>query len=90
MINSPVVVVGYGDNGVLANIGTTVNLICPPGLSLIGENSTTCTGNEEWKPDPSVVMYTKGNKFGMVTHNILVGFCTSGQCIIINYATLYY
>lgn len=83
MINSPVVVVGYDDNGVPANIGTTVNFICPPDLSLIGINSTTCTGNEEWRPDPSVVMCTKGNKFGMVTH--IIGFCTSGQCIIMQH-----
>ena len=60
MINSPVVVVGYGDDGVPANVGITVNFICPPDLSLVGINSTTCTGNEEWKPDPSVVMCTKG------------------------------
>ena len=66
MINSPVAVVGYGDNGVPANVGTTINFICPSDLSLIGRNSTTCTGNEEWKPDPSEVMCTKGNKFGMV------------------------
>ena len=65
-INSPVAVVGYGDNGIPANVGTTVNFICPPDLSLIGKNSTTCAGNEEWKPDPSVVICTKGNKFGMV------------------------
>ena len=59
MINSPVAVVGYGDNGAPANVGTTVNLICPPDLSLTGINSTTCTENEEWKPDP--MMCTKGN-----------------------------
>ena len=81
MINSPVEVVGYSDNGVPVNVGTTVNFICPPDLSLTGTNSTTCTGNEEWKPDPSVVMCTKGNKLASAWF-LINSFCTSGQCII--------
>ena len=61
MINSPVEVVDYRDNGLPADAGTTVNLTCPPNLSLIGPNSTSCIGNGEWEPDPSGVMCTKGN-----------------------------
>ena len=33
--------------------GNTVTFSCPPGLELNGSNSATCTGNEEWEPDPS-------------------------------------
>ena len=58
MINSLVKVIGY--DGLPADIGTTINFSCPPDLSLIGPNSTTCTGNREWTPDPSGVMCAQG------------------------------
>ena len=39
-------------DGILPVEGTTFTFSCPPGLALIGPNSTTCTGNGEWEPDP--------------------------------------
>lgn len=57
MIDSPVII---GDDGLLADVGTIINLTCPPDLLLNGPNSITCTGNGEWKPDPSVVMCVQG------------------------------
>ena len=35
--------------------GETVRLSCPPELVLIGPNSTTCTWNGKWEPDPREV-----------------------------------
>ena len=32
--------------------GSTIRFSCPPGLTLIGPNSATCTENGEWEPDP--------------------------------------
>ena len=32
--------------------GTSVTFACPPGLELVGLNTTTCMGNGEWEPDP--------------------------------------
>ena len=58
MIDNMVKVVGY--DGLTADIGTTINFTCPPDLSLIGPNSTTCTRNGEWEPDPNEAMCTKG------------------------------
>ena len=40
---------------ILPKEGATFNFSCPPGLVLIGPNSTTCMGNGEWEPDPSEV-----------------------------------
>ena len=40
-------------DSILPKEGATLNFTCPPGLVLIGPNSTTCTGNGEWEPDPS-------------------------------------
>ena len=40
-------------DGILPIEGATFNFSCPPGLALIGPNSTTCTENGEWEPDPS-------------------------------------
>ena len=31
--------------------GSSVDLKCPPGLTLIGPNASTCMGNGEWEPD---------------------------------------
>ena len=42
-------VVGYDD---LPIEGSTITVSCPPGLELIGSNSSTCAENGEWKPDP--------------------------------------
>ena len=56
------ILVDYGDNDLPADIGTIVNLICPPDLSLVRPNSIACTGNGEWEPDPSGVMCIKGNE----------------------------
>ena len=36
--------------------GSTTTFSCPPGLVLIGPNSSTCMGNGEWEPDPSRLM----------------------------------
>ena len=51
---------GYGDPAIA---GTVVNFSCPDALSdmvLTGPNTSTCTGNGEWKPDPIYAM-CKGN-----------------------------
>ena len=32
--------------------GTNITFICPPGMVLIGTNSTTCMENGQWDPDP--------------------------------------
>ena len=32
--------------------GAVANFSCPPGLALIGPNTTTCMENGEWEPDP--------------------------------------
>ena len=32
--------------------GSSVMFACPPGLVLVGLNTTTCMGNGEWEPDP--------------------------------------
>ena len=57
-VNSPVRVVDY--DGLTADIGTIVNFTCPPDLLLIRPNSTSCTGNGVWAPDPSGVMCAQG------------------------------
>ena len=51
---------GHGSqHGVIASyvnpplVGTVANFSCPPGLVLIGPNTTTCMENGEWEPDPS-------------------------------------
>ena len=62
MMNSSVKVVDYGDNDLSADIGTIVDLTCPPDLSLVGPNSIACIENGEWEPDPSGVMCIKGNE----------------------------
>ena len=41
---------------ILSIEGSTVRFSYPPGLSLIGPNSATCTENGEWKPDFSELM----------------------------------
>ena len=58
MTDSLVKVVGF--DGLMTVVGTTVNLTCPPDQSLIGPNSTVCTVNGEWKPDPSGVICMQG------------------------------
>ena len=35
--------------------GTTMTLNCLPDLVLVGSNTSTCTENGEWEPDPSEV-----------------------------------
>ena len=36
--------------------GSTIMFSCPPGLELIGSNSSTCTENGEWEPDPKGIV----------------------------------
>ena len=36
--------------------GSSITFSCPPGFTLIGPNSATCTKNGEWEPDPSGLM----------------------------------
>ena len=43
-----VMALGYSDP---ALEGSSVDLKCPPGLTLIGPNVSTCIGNGEWEPD---------------------------------------
>ena len=43
-------VLGYDGLPIEGNI---IRLSCPLGMILIGPNSTTCTGNGEWEPDPN-------------------------------------
>ena len=35
--------------------GTTISLICPPGLMLTGQSTAVCMRNGEWEPDTSDV-----------------------------------
>ena len=42
--------VGYSENSI-AMKGAVANFSCPPGLVLIGPNTTTCMENGEWEPD---------------------------------------
>jgi hypothetical protein len=46
------------DDTVLPVEGTTFTLSCPPGLVLIGPNSTICTKTGQWEPDPSELVCT--------------------------------
>jgi hypothetical protein len=49
------------DDTVLPVEGTTFTFSCPPGLALMGPNSTICTKTGEWEPDPSeLVCYSTG------------------------------
>ena len=32
--------------------GASLTFLCPPGLTLIGPESSRCMGNGEWEPDP--------------------------------------
>ena len=38
-----------------AREGTNITLHCPPGLELIGPNTSMCMGNGKWEPDPMEV-----------------------------------
>ena len=38
-----------------AREGTNITLLCPPGLELIGPNTSMCMGNGKWEPDPMKV-----------------------------------
>ena len=40
------------DNDILYLEGAIVTFTCPPGQVLNGRNTSTCTGNGEWEPDP--------------------------------------
>ena len=35
--------------------GTNVTFTCPPGLVLIGSDTSICMGNGEWEPNPNEV-----------------------------------
>ncbi len=39
----------------IAHEGTTMTLNCLNGLVLVGSNTSTCTENGEWEPDPKKV-----------------------------------
>jgi hypothetical protein len=52
LIHSDVIVVGYEDP---ALIGDTITFSCPTGAIISGPNSSVCTGNGEWEPDPRKV-----------------------------------
>ena len=43
----------FGYQGI--EVGSIATFSCPPGLVLIGPNSSTCMGNGEWEPDPREV-----------------------------------
>ena len=47
-----IIIMGYMDP---AMEGATVTLVCPPQYALIGPNTTMCTGNGEWEPNPMEV-----------------------------------
>ena len=49
------VVSGYINESEPVMEGTTVNYTCPAGMVLSGPNSSTCTENGEWEPDPMEV-----------------------------------
>ena len=36
-------------------LGTNITFHCPSELLLIGPNTSTCTENKEWEPDPRAV-----------------------------------
>ena len=44
------------DVGMTPVEGTTVMFSCPPGFSLSGSNSATCTENGKWEPDQRGIM----------------------------------
>ena len=46
----------YGHPGVEGSIAT---FSCPPGLVLIGPNTSTCMKNGEWEPDPRELECTR-------------------------------
>ena len=56
-------IVNYHDG--LPVEGNTITFNCPPGLVLIGPNSSTCADNGEWEPDFSGLMCndSKGNPY---------------------------
>ena len=50
-LDTSVEVIGY-----LKERGNNISFSCPLGLVLAGPNSSTCTGNGEWEPDPRDVI----------------------------------
>ena len=40
--------------------GTVANFSCPPGMTPNGTNTTTCTRNGEWEPNPQDVHCVEG------------------------------
>ena len=72
-------VVGYNDLPILE--GSNITFSCPPGLELIGPNSSTCAENGEWKPDPR----------GLLCNDSSSNTDSEGQCTCMgNIMLLYY
>ena len=59
-------VVGYHDDLPILE-GNTINFVCPPGLALTGPDSTTCTENGDWEPDPSGLKCRGNHSFFTLT-----------------------
>ena len=54
LLNHPVVMVsGSQDSPPIE--GQFITYTCPPGFVLIGSNTSICTGNRKWEPDPGQV-----------------------------------
>ena len=45
-----VLITEYSD---LALEGASVTFACPPGLIMVGSNTSICTENGQWNPDPA-------------------------------------
>ena len=60
MINELIRVVGYDENDLPTEQGTTINLTCPSAISITGQHSITCMENGEWEPDPTSILCQKG------------------------------
>ncbi len=70
--------VQVSDYGDLALVGTNVTFSCPngsPDMVLSGPNTSTCTGNGEWEPDPMDTI-CKGTK----NCRIIILMCDFTDC----------
>ena len=60
VIDELVGVVGYDENDLPTEQGVTINLTCPPAMSITGQNSITCMENGVWEPEPTSILCKEG------------------------------